>query len=384
MRPCPSTQRDYCRHSPAVSRSGEVVRTGRAVPKFSPTSTQDIESIVDPRALNVLLPTAVVHTADALRLKAPPGPVSELNDNEAIVVRLARNERDMRECLHLRFQVYDRLGYLEERISNCPAELEMDCYDNRAIQFLAQSTRTDHVVGTVRLLLPQPLPATLPPSVIGSSPCATVEVQARLCRQIALAEAKADARNVALADKLNEGNFAPLPILQSNDFREKTSRVLGQAKFQVELSRLVVWPRYRGLKISHLLIRAVVAVAHDLRRDIVLLECVPAHVPMYENFGECWTVGAPTPTRRGFERIQGQHGRAQDLDQVAVAMKLELTPCPLDHAASIANRDLEMIRFGPRFVDAVWSQPSSVLVQRQKLLAARRLFLPDPAVVSAA
>ena len=290
----------------------------------------DIESIVSPARLANMLAGAVVRTADSLRLKAPPGPAIELDEREAIVVRLAHNEQELRACLRLRFQVYDRLGYLEERMSRCPAELDMDCYDNRAVQFLAESTRTGDVVGTVRLLLPQQLPFGLLTSVIGSPPQRTLESQAELCRRIADKEAKAG--DTVLAQRLGEHNFAPLPILQSNDFREKTAQILGQARSQVELSRLVVWPHYRGLGISRLLIRAVLAVARDLQRDTVLLECVPAHVPMYLKYG--------------FERIQGHHGRVQDLDQVAVAMKLELTRAGLDPTAYVANRDLAMIRFG--------------------------------------
>ena len=293
--------------------------------------TADIERVVDRRTLtDSRVQDAILRTADALRLKAPPGPTADLADNEAIVVRLARDERDMRACMKLRFDVYDRLFYLEERISDCPARLDMDLYDKRAIHFLAESSLTGDVIGTVRLVLPRLLLPGQRNSVIGSPAPATAERQARLCQKIADDEARLG--NSALADKLGEASFAALPILQSNDFREKTGQMLAQANLQAELSRLIVQPRYRGLGVSRLLIRVVVAAALDIERDIILLECVPAHAAMYN--------------KHGFQRMQGHHGRVQDLDQLAVAMSLELTKCPLDQTASLARRDLEMIRCG--------------------------------------
>jgi predicted GNAT family N-acyltransferase len=293
--------------------------------------TADIERVVDRRTLtDSRVQDAILRTADALRLKAPPGPTADLADNEAIAVRLVRDEKDMRACLRLRFDVYDRMFYLEERISDCPARLDMDLYDKRAIHFLAESSLTGDVVGTVRLVLPRPLLPGQRDSVIGSPAPATMERQARLCQRIADDEARLG--NSALADKLGEASFAALPILQSNDFRDKTAQMLAQANLQAELSRLIVQPRYRGLGVSRLLIRVVVAAALDLERDIILLECVPAHAAMY--------------SKHGFQRMQGHHGRVQDLDQLAVAMSLELTKGPLDQAASLARRDLEMIRCG--------------------------------------
>ena len=293
--------------------------------------TADIERVVDSRNLTEFrVQDAVMRTADALRLKAPPGPTADLAENEAIVVRLARNEADMRACLGLRFDVYDRLFYLEERLSDCPAKLDLDLYDKRSIHFLAESSLTGDVVGTVRLVLPRQLLPSQKDSVIGSPTYMTVERQARLCQKIADDEAQKG--NGVLADKLGEASFAALPILQSNDFREKTGQMLAQAKLQAELSRLIVQPRYRGLGVSRLLIRVVVAAAQDIERDIILLECVPAHANMY--------------AKHGFARMQGHHGRVQDLDQLAVAMSLEMTNSPLDQAASLARRDLEMIRCG--------------------------------------
>jgi GNAT superfamily N-acetyltransferase len=321
-----------------------------AIVPSSRRRAHDIEAVVDPQRLAEMLPSVVLRTADALRLKAPPGPTVALDDNEAIVVRLARNDRDMRECLGLRFLVYDRLGYLDERVSRCPAGLDLDCYDNRAIQFLAETVRTGDVVGTVRLLLPQPLSYGLSESIIGSPPRKTVEIQAKICKRIA--DEEAGRGGDELRRKLDENPFAPLPILQSNDFRRRTAEMLAGAQSQTELSRLVVRPHYRGLGISRLLIRAAIAVAHDLRRGRVLLECVPAHAAMYMKFG--------------FQRIPGRHGRVQDLDQTAVAMKLELTNLLLDPLASLTKRDLAMIRSEPRDPAGLFGRRSHLCLCNQK------------------
>ena len=62
-----------------------------------------------------------------------------------------------------------------------------------------------------------------------------------------------------LEEKLEDNSFEALPILQSTDFREKTRTMLEQAHSQVELSRLVVHPRIRGMQVSRLLMRAGIA-----------------------------------------------------------------------------------------------------------------------------
>ena len=77
--------------------------------------------------------------------------------------------------------------------------------------------------------------------------------------------------------------------------------------------------------------RAVIAVATNLKAKQLLLECVPAHVGMY--------------TGLGFERIPGTHGRAQELDQEAVGMRLELD-VPMSRSKGMANNDLKMITSG--------------------------------------
>jgi len=102
-----------------------------------------------------------------------------------------------------------------------------------------------------------------------------------------------------------------LPILQSSDFSERWAEMLEQTSPGAELSRLVVAPACRGLGISALLIRAVIAKAFQLQRRGVLLGGIPTPVPMY--------------ARYGFRPLSNDtHSRPTDLDQYAVGMWFRL------------------------------------------------------------
>ena len=63
-----------------------------------------------------------------------------------------------------------------------------------------------------------------------------------------------------------------------------------------------------------ILLRAAIAVATGLKKDFLLLECVPAHVSMYAHYG--------------FVPLGDYHCRARDLDQQAIGMRLDLTGTP--------------------------------------------------------
>lgn len=266
--------------------------------------------------------------ADGLRLKTPPGPASALATDEAISVRLAQSAEEIEECLKLRFQVYERMGYLEEELEG--AGRELDCYDTNALHFVA-GTREGDIVGTVRLILSRRLgPNDSFDSVVGAVPGETVAAQADWVRKVARKCSR------ILEGKLNRPPyFGTLPILQSTKFQDNFRKIMSDVERSAELSRLVVAPRYRGVGLSTLLVRAVIAAALSLNIKQVLLECVPAHVRMYK--------------RRGFARIPGTHGRAQELDQEAVGMRF-VSDDPMSKARGLANNDLKMIRreFGQR------------------------------------
>jgi predicted GNAT family N-acyltransferase len=278
----------------------------------------------------------ITKVADGLRLKAPSGPPRVLPRDRAIELKVARTLAEMEDCLGLRFQVYDRMGYLEDRISGCPSQLEIDrydVYDNKGtIHFIAKDHESGEIAGTVRLILARGL-GKVRESVIGSPPSEILHMQDRLIREIARREADTSEERAVLQQKINApGFFGSLPILQSAEFHEKSRAILMRSQDICELSRLVVGPRYRGLGVSKVLVRAVLATALDLKKDRVLLECVPTHASMYEKFG--------------FELIKGTHSRAQELDQEAVAMQLALQNTPLQRFRAVANNDLKMIKDG--------------------------------------
>ena len=149
----------------------------------------------------------------------------------------------------------------------------------------------------------------------------------------------------------------PLPILESTEFDRRWSEVLRETSPGAELSRLVVKPEYRGLGISRDLVRAVLAKSIEMRRRVVLLECIPTHEDMYKKYG--------------FRRMDGDpHSRPTDLDQYAIAMWIKF-----DDQSALAD-NLEILlgklslglnpRFGPidtqlpgdvrfRFEPVVWN-----------------------------
>jgi len=219
--------------------------------------TSDIDRMLDARAINdSSFIGAVTRVADGLRLKAPPGPARELSRESAMIVQVAQSEVDMEACLQLRHLIYDRMGYLDDDISNCAAQLELDCYDcyygrRGAIHLVAKVHGEDEVAGTVRLVMAREVSADVQKSVIGSSPKYTMEAQAKFIRQILV---KRDPTGF-LRQRLNATYFATLPILQSTEFSTKGRDILKAAGDAAELSRLVVAPMYRGLGVSKLLAR---------------------------------------------------------------------------------------------------------------------------------
>lgn len=122
-----------------------------------------------------------------------------------------------------------------------------------------------------------------------------------------------------------------LPILQSTEFEAKIKTILDQSDIAAELSRLVVAPcRYRGVGVSRLLVRSVIATTLSLQKNLLLLECIPAHVKMYQD--------------HGFESASRARTRAEDLDQEAVAMYLDAkAESPNSRFRGLAENDLKTL-----------------------------------------
>lgn len=285
----------------------------------------DVDRFVDTNSFSPeALQLAIVKTANGLRLKAPPNRIDTLAEDEAFKIIAVQSRDQMFDSLGLRFSIYELMGYLPDDISSNSALIEMDPYDLNSIHLAAVHEGTGEVVGTTRLVVQQ---VTRHERTLVGNPRRTMSKQREWCEQIA--------RNVgvaALTDRIHAPPFLPLPILQSSDFRGRWSEILEEARRGGEVSRVVVTPRYRGRGLSTLLVQAAIAVAHSINKRFLLLECIPGHAKMY---AKC-----------GFERMEGHHNRVQELDQVAVGMRLELEKTPDNVPVHLAIRHTRMLEKG--------------------------------------
>ncbi|MFQ6006947.1 MAG: GNAT family N-acetyltransferase, partial [Woeseia sp.] len=269
---------------------------------------------------------AVLKTSQGMRLKMPPQRQTLLDRENAVRVQVVQSEEQLLECFRLRHQIYGLMAYLDEEVASTPSNIEIDSYDTKSLHFIATEHRTGETAGTLRLVLPGK-PRIFRNSVVGDVD-EVLDHQAEWCTSIA--------RKVpepVFREKIETAGFFSLPIFQSFDFRARWQNVLMPPMAYGEISRVVVSPQYRGLGVSKLLVRAAIAAAFDIDKHFLLLECVPAHAEMYAKYG--------------FERLEGHHSRAQDLDQIAVGMRLIFKDVPPKAAVDMAKRDISMIRDGP-------------------------------------
>jgi predicted GNAT family N-acyltransferase len=256
---------------------------------------------------------------------------SILNNNEAIRVNLAVSRDQLEASFRLRFSVYSEMNYLNQSICADPSHLDIDSYDFLSFHIVAILSTTGTVVGTARLIVAE-LPATFPGNPLESL-LGLQRRQATWCREIADA-----VREERFRDAIDSPYMFPLPVLQSFDFNANDAntpddgwkKLLDSAGTLGEISRVVVDPHYRGLKLSTLLMRACLATAVVLKRHRILLECIPDHESMYAKFGFCRLSVPATP--------------AVALDVSAIAMGLELEPGLLNEAFSLAQKDIAMLR----------------------------------------
>lgn len=289
--------------------------------------TRDIDRVVDVRPREGVpdsVAGALRRVAAALWLKAPPRTTRAFGDGEAVFVRMVKSKEQLRECLRLRHLVYGLMGYLDDEVAENGAPIELDQFDSKSIQFAAVAKSSGDVVGTMRLVL-QDVPQFAPGALV-ERPVDLVAEHADWCGEIA------EASGLRLSELLRRPPFLPLPILNNSDFGERWPNFLQEnhMKFGGEISRVVVAPRYQGMGVSRVLLRAGIAVACDLQRQFLLLECIPVHEAMY--------------VKHGFERLPGHHCRAQGLDQVAVGMRLDLRDHPFNSAAKQAQADAQVMR----------------------------------------
>jgi hypothetical protein len=312
--------------SPLVARVREPLRTSRhlgglvALVEGPATRVSDVDRVVSRAAGRAALREAIVGAATALRLKAPPSPRPEGTGPTGVTVQAVQSPEQLRRCLALRRQVYGLLGYLPDAVMADPSGLELDAYDVGSIHFAA--LRAGEVVGTVRLVPELPVPSDSNPKNSSSSDISftaqhTHAVHARWCKAIARKTGK------ALRGRVASRPFMPLPILESTEFESRWLQALQRTSPGAELSRLVVAPHCRGLHISGLLIRAAIAKTIQMRRRILLLECIPTHEAMYGKYG-FRRLTLRDPDGRPLDPRWYPHSRPTDLDQYAVALGFPL------------------------------------------------------------
>lgn len=294
--------------------------------------TTDIDKTIDVGSLEAgRLKKTIVAVANGLWLKSCVRPQEEMSHRDAISINLVQSEEELRECLALRHRVYSALGYLEDAVASCNSRVEIDSFDIRSFHFSATDHNTGDVVGTLRLVMP--VARHQQKSLLGYA----TKVRARQREWVWSIARKSDAREIEVrfCRKLIEQPFLPFPILVNSNFGEKWPKFLQTYQFDkcAEISRVVVSPRYRGLGISTVLLRAAIAAAYDLHKRYLLLECIPSHAKLYEKVG--------------FISLDGRHRRAQGLDQIAVGMQFRLDQSPtINRFIAQANKDIEMLHRG--------------------------------------
>jgi GNAT superfamily N-acetyltransferase len=271
----------------------------------------------------VKLRNEITRVAEGLLLRAPPDRAAPAKD-AVIRVHPVASRGQMEECLRLRYDVYDLLGYLDTEVTASGAGIDLDSYDPQALHFAAVENASGKAVGTVRLILPG-RPVVRRGRLFGSVGDRVKQFEA-YCRQVADASASA-----YLTGLINDPPPASLPIFRSFDFRQWWLKKLVPVEDYAELSRLVVNPAYRGAGVSRLLTRAVIATALDLGRKTLLLECTPFHGPMYEKYG---FVTMDHDGTRYFSRVQ-------DLDVEGQGMRLDLEKARDHPEVAAARRTLE-------------------------------------------
>jgi predicted GNAT family N-acyltransferase len=273
-----------------------------------------------------LLKQKLVQVSTRLWLKSPVSALSSMGNQDAFRVHCVQSAAELKECLKLRHRVYDELGYLEESVSRSASAIDMDSFDTKAIHFAAVDHRSGEFVGTARLVTT--VPQRIGQTVIGD-PWRIVRDHASWAQAIARQALVKEDR--IFHEKIHQSTELPFPILFNSGFGTKYHAFMNQYPPTLggEVSRVIVSPLHRGLGISALLMRAVISAVFHLKKKFLLLECVPAHAKMYEKYG--------------FRLIEGHHCRAQEQDQVAVGMLLNLDDHPFNKAVAQAKFDGQML-----------------------------------------
>lgn len=170
---------------------------------------------------------------------------------------LAASPQQLGEAFHLRYVVYRQLGYI-------PAggvELDVDEYDARALPLGVFEETTQELVGTLRVIRLELLPAYWG----------------------AIKHVLDQAGDAGLRARAERRSLT-FPSVTSPEVGQRISALAGALPI-CELSRLIVHPGYRGNGLSRVLIEAGMSLAWSLGPALLVGGCLSEHVPMYARYG---------------------------------------------------------------------------------------------------
>ena len=181
--------------------------------------------------------------------------------NKSVTIKRV-GETEMREYLHLRYNVWEKIGYLPDWRQNSD-RLEADAYDRYSLQLCALDGDDGHVVSVLRFVTQEKQPQS-----------EIIEALFDSAKDLKTATAFDMERNGRIPSEEYSDSTA---IINEN---EKNGRRVG------ELSRLAVHPEWKGRGVTKRLMEFGIASALDIGYRIALSRCVTSQVDFYGKFGQ--------------------------------------------------------------------------------------------------
>jgi predicted GNAT family N-acyltransferase len=184
-------------------------------------------------------------------------------------IRPLDNYDEFCEALKLRRQVYEIMGYLEERFVATTSKLELCWHDSLSLHYgcFVPFRGREILAGTCRLILTKPQPGD-----VGD-----------WCQRLRRTSGKLDR---LVKDEQELMATFRLPIFHTMNLNHEM-RAEGESEYPwAELSRVIVGPQWRGYGISSRLIEHALEHAdRAVKVECSLLECLEIHQKMYEKYG---------------------------------------------------------------------------------------------------
>ena len=201
--------------------------------------------------------------AVAVPITPPPKPVPAPTTGRPVVtyeLRALLTEVELYDAYRLRYEVYRRLGYLQ---SCNKSEAEMDIYDLSSVPFGAFDAATGELVGTLRLIKPEP----------------------QLEYDHLIAHVLAECFDTELTRQALEPRPRSLPSIVSDEI-ERQIEAFNTPRFAVyEFSRFIIHPDHRFSNVSRGL--GILGMAHAMRSGpaVFIAGCLPEHNRLYASYG---------------------------------------------------------------------------------------------------